>query len=300
MNIGGGDTLAVYSIILKQKELAHKDSLTYPFEERGLQFGDGIYEVVRIYEGRYYLLEEHIKRLFRSAEAIKLSLNYSVDEFIELLLKLIRENNVKTDAKLYLQVTRGSAPRDHAFPDGDLEPNVYGYIEDLPRHLKNLQNGVPVITERDTRWEYCYIKSLNLLPNVLAKQAAKEQGCFEAILHKDGVITEGSSSNVYLVKNDKIYTFPATKRILHGCVRMKVEQFSRELNIPFIEDSFTIEDIPSADEMFLSSSTAEIMPITQVDQIQINDGRPGPITRKLQSAYEKDAQIHTGDMASTT
>lgn len=291
--------MSVHSIILTQKEFAHRDSLTYPYEERGLQFGDGVYEVIRVYEGRCYLLEEHVQRLFRSAKAIKLSLDYTEEELTHLLLTLVEENNVQNDAKIYLQVTRGSATRDHVFPEGDIEPNLYAYIEDLPRNLEGLTNGVPVITERDTRWENCYIKSLNLLPNVLAKQAAKEQGCFEAILHKDGIVTEGSSANVYLVKDGKIFTFPTTKRILHGCVRMRVEQFAEELSIPFIEESFTLEDIPVADELFLTSSTAEIMPIVQVDGQQINDGRPGPITRKLQTAYEQDAHIQTDEVTQT-
>src|SRR5699024_11353320 len=106
-----------------------------------------------------------------------------------------------------------------------------------------LQEGVKTLTTRDVRWEKCYIKSLNLLPNVMAKQEAKEQGCFEAILHIDGLVTECSSSNIYLIKGGKIYTFPATKRILHGCVRMRVEEFAKNLDIPFVEEAFTVEDI---------------------------------------------------------
>lgn len=285
--------MAVYPIVLNQKNFIHRDKLTYPFEERGLQFGDGVYEVIRIYEGNPHLLKEHVERLFRSAEAIHLTLNYTVDELIETLEKLVKENNMTNDGKIYLQVTRGSAKRDHVFPDKSVEPNFYAYIEDFERNLENLQNGVPVITHEDLRWDLCYIKSLNLLPNVLAKQAAKEKNCFEAILHKDGTVTEASSANVFLVKDDRIYTFPATKRILRGCVRMKVFEFARELNLPILEESFTLEDIPLADEMFLTSTTAEIMPIVKVDNHRINDGKPGPITRKLQAAYEEDAEITT-------
>ena len=134
-------------------------------------------------------------------------------------------------------------------------------------------------------------KSLNLLPKVLAKQAAREKDCFESILHIDGVVTEGSSANIYLVKDGKIYTHPATERILKGCVRMLVERLAKDLNIPFVEEAFTLEDIQTADEMFLSSSTSEVMPIIEVDGEQIADGKPGAITRQLQKAYEKDAQI---------
>lgn len=291
--------MSVYPIILTQKEFAHRDKLTYPYEERGLQFGDGVYEVIRLYEGRCYLLEEHIQRLFRSAEAIKIKLSYTEEELISLLLQLVEKNNMKNDGKIYLQVTRGSARRDHVFPASDIEANFYAYIEDLPRNLANLENGVSVITKRDVRWEKCYIKSLNLLPNVLAKQAAKEQGCYESILHKDGLVTECSSANVFLVKGDKIFTYPPTKRILHGCVRMRTKQFAQDLGIPFVEEGFTLDDIPVADELFLTSSTSEVMPIIQVDGQLIKDGKPGTITRKLQHAYEQDAQIQADQIKHT-
>src|SRR5690625_4065554 len=149
-----------------------------------------------------------------------------------------------TDGKVYLQVTRGAAPRDHVFPE-NTHANIYAYVQDLPRKLENLENGVCTITQPDVRWENCYIKSLNLLPNVLAKQAAKEAGCYEAILHKDGLVTECSSSNVFMVKDNKIYTFPATKRILHGCVRMRVQQFAADLNLLFIRSEEHTSELQS-------------------------------------------------------
>src|SRR5699024_8739916 len=192
--------------------------------------------------------------------------------------------------KVYLQVTRGAAPRDHVFPE-NTHANIYAYVQDLPRKLENLENGVCTITQPDVRWENCYIKSLNLLPNVLAKQEAKEHDCYEAILHKDGVVTECSSSNVFLVKDGKIKTHPATKAILHGCVRIRVEQFAESLGIPFDETAFTTDEIRDADELFLSSSTSEIIPITSVDNQVVADGKPGSITRSLQTEYEKDAGI---------
>jgi D-alanine transaminase len=282
--------MSVYPIILTQSSFTHKDGLKYPFEERGLQFGDGIYEVIRIYHGTYYLLEAHVDRLFRSAEAVKIQLPYNKEELTNLLIELLKKNNMTTDGKVYMQVTRGSAPRDHVFP-ANVMPNIYAYIQDQFRNLTGLENGVHAITHRDIRWENCYIKSLNLLPNVLAKQTAKENDCYEAILHKDGTVTECSSSNVYLVKDGKIFTHPATNNILHGCVRMAIERFTKEMNIPFIEDAFSVEDISLADEMFISSSTSEITPIVKVDNTRIADGKPGPITSKLQQAYERDANI---------
>ncbi|HEY4600036.1 MAG TPA: D-amino-acid transaminase [Cerasibacillus sp.] len=284
--------MGVYPVVLSQAKFVHRDSLKYPFEERGLQFGDGIYEVIRIYRGNYYLLTEHVERLFRSAKAIKLELPYTKTELTELLNGLIKRNQMTEDGKVYLQATRGSAPRDHVFPE-NLTANVYAYISKQARPLNQLEHGVCTITERDIRWEKCYIKSLNLLPNILAKQTAKEKECYEAILHKDGLVTECSSSNVYLVKDGHIYTHPVTENILHGCVRMAVERFSEKLNIPFIEEAFTLEDIKSADELFLTSSTSEVLPIVKVDGAPVADGKPGPISKKLQAAYEQDASIQT-------
>lgn len=282
--------MLVYPVILSQDKFVHRDSLNYPFEERSMQFGDGVYEVIRIYNGSYYLLDEHMDRLYRSAKAIKINLDWDKDKLTALLDGLMERNNMTEDGKVYLQVTRGSAPRDHVFPL-DVVPNMYAYVVKVPRNTELLSKGVATITHKDIRWEYCFIKSLNLLPNVLAKQEAKDHHCYEAILHKDGLVTECSASNVYLVKNGSIFTHPATENILHGCVRMRVEQFANDLQIPFIEEAFRIEDIGKADELFLTSSTSEVLPIIEVDGQQIADGKPGNITKKLQAAYEKDANI---------
>ncbi|GGA85674.1 D-amino-acid transaminase [Ornithinibacillus halotolerans] len=282
--------MSVLPVILSQTQFLHRDSLLFPLEERALQFGDGIYEVIRIYNGKYYLFDEHVDRLYRSAEAIKLQISQTKDELKELLLELLKRNGMTEDGKVYMQISRGSAPRDHVFPK-NVEPNLYAYVQKVPRNLQTLRGGVSVITQPDIRWEYCFIKSLNLLPNVMAKQEAKEQGCYEAILHRNGRVTECSSANVYLVKNGNIYTHPATKNILHGCVRMAIERFAQQLNIPFVEEAFLVEDIFDADELFLSSSTSEVTPITMVDGKTIGDGRPGTITRRLQTAYEQDANI---------
>ncbi|MFZ0477252.1 MAG: D-amino-acid transaminase [Halobacillus sp.] len=282
--------MTIYDRILTEDDFIHQDELRYPFEERGLQFGDGIYEVIRIYNGKFYLLKEHVERLYRSAAAVKINVPYTQEEMYDHLKHLLELNQVESDAKVYLQITRGSAPRNHAFPK-DTAANLYAYVKDLPRPTDLIAGGVHTITHEDVRWDWCYIKSLNLLPNVMAKQAAEEQNCYEAVLHKDGEVTECSSSNVYMVKNGKVYTHPAKKNILHGCVRMRVEAFCDSQNIDFVEESFQIEDFQYADELFLSSSTSEIMPILKVDHLQIGDGNPGAVTRLLQQRYEKEAGI---------
>ncbi|GEN53047.1 D-amino-acid transaminase [Halobacillus faecis] len=291
--------MTIHDHILTEKDFVKQDTLKYPFEERGLQFGDGIYEVIRVYNGNYYLIDEHIDRLYRSASAVKIDVPYKKEEMYERLDELLKKNGIDGDAKVYLQITRGSAPRDHAFPD-QTQANLYAYVKDLPRPYSFLRDGVSAITQEDVRWDWCYIKSLNLLPNVLAKQTAKEQGCYEAILHKNGEVTECSSSNVYFVRQGKVYTHPAKKNILHGCVRMRVEAFCESENIDFIEEAFRVEDLAYADELFLSSSTSEIMPILEVDGQTIGDGLPGDVTRKLQKCYESDAHINQEDSIFTS
>ncbi|SIS47153.1 D-amino-acid transaminase [Salimicrobium flavidum] len=285
--------MSLYDLILTEKGFMQQNELSYPFEERGLQFGDGVYEVIRIYQGNYHLLNEHVDRLFRSAEAIKIEVPFSKTEMHEYLSELLEKNSVAKDAKLYLQLTRGSAPRSHEFPL-NVSSNLYAYVKDFERDLESMREGVATVTLEDIRWEWCYIKSLNLLPNVLAKQHAKEHGAKEAILYKEGMVTEGSSSNIYLVRDGKVYTHPATKRILGGCVRMKIQELCKEKEIPFIEEAFQVEDISYADEMFATSTTAEILPILKVDTVSVGDGEPGKITRELQRLYEKDAHIPSG------
>jgi len=276
--------------VLTEKQFLPYEQLVYPFEERGLQFGDGVYEVIRIYQDRYFLLEEHIDRLYRSAEAIRLHVPYDKKQLLEKLEQLLQMNNVNEDAMVYLQVTRGSFPRLHSFP-AEVRPNLYAYIRTMPRRMNEIENGVFTILTKDIRWEYCYIKSLNLLPNILAKQEAVDRGAFEAILYRDGFVTEGSSSNIFLIKDGKVYTHPATERILNGIVRMKVKEFCESLHIPFIETAFSIGEIQEADEMFLTSSTSGIIPIIKVEEHVISQGKPGEMTRQLQAVYEKAAGI---------
>ncbi|MFS0559988.1 D-amino-acid transaminase [Terribacillus sp. 179-K 1B1 HS] len=282
--------MSLYDYVLTQDGIITKESLLYPFEERGLQFGDGVYEVIRIYQGKYDLLEEHIGRLFRSAEAIRLEVPFTKDELITLLLKLTDRNDVQTDAKLYLQVTRGSAPREHSFPD--VPSNFYAYIEQSDRPVSLLQQGVRAVLADDIRWDLCYIKSLNLLPNILAKQTAKEKKAFEAILHKQGLVTEGSSSNVFIIKGQILYTHPAADNILHGCVRKRVLALASRAGLQVEETAFTIEQLLHADEIFITSTTSEIMPVIEIEGKHISNGVPGDKTRVLQRAYEKESGIH--------
>ncbi|QST02375.1 D-amino-acid transaminase (plasmid) [Pontibacillus sp. ALD_SL1] len=278
------------SYVLKDLQVASPQEALYPMEERGLQFGDGVYEVVRIYRGMYYLLEEHIDRFFLSAKAIGITPLFRKTELLNALFELLKQNNITEDSILYFQITRGSHPRDHAFPS-QARPNFYAYTKKVPRRTYEMKNGVSALLSPDERWANCYIKSLNLLPNVLAKQEAVSQGHFEAILHRNHMITEGSSSNVFIVQNGCVYTHHTNRNILHGIVREKIKHFCSSASIPFFESAFSTECLWKADECFLTSSTCEVMPVTRIGYTPIATGKVGEITKILQQHYEKDARI---------
>lgn len=280
----------MYTIIFSQQTFIHKDALQFPIEERGLQFGDGVYEVVRVYNGKPYLLDEHIKRLYRSLEAIYLTIYITKKQLTQYIQQLIKKNKMQEDGFIYLQVTRGVAERNHSFPH-KVEPNIFAYIKKRKRPVELLINGVKAITHRDERWDNCYIKSLNLLPNVLARQKAKTEGAYEAILHREETVTEGSASNIFLVKNGDVYTHPETKQILNGCVRTAVIKFASERGIRVYEQAFTLDDLTTADEVFLTSSISEIIPIIQINNQTITNGKRGELTTVLQRSYANDAQI---------
>jgi D-alanine transaminase len=258
-------------------------------QDRGYNFGDGVYEVVRIYQGKYYTLDEHIDRLYRSANEIRINIPFNKSEMIDILQSLLTKNQFQRDGIVYLQITRGASPRNHSFTP-DMKPVMIAFIRELARPIEWIEKGVKALTVPDIRWLRCDIKSLNLLPNVLAKQEAADHGCYEAILHRNEMVTEGSSSNIFLVKEGKVYTHPANNFILNGITRTKVKEFCNELRIPFIEEPFSIAELEQG-EVFLSSTTSEIMPIIEVDGKTVGSGVPGRITSMLQEAFEKDAGL---------
>ncbi|ADU31359.1 D-amino-acid transaminase [Evansella cellulosilytica] len=241
-----------------------------PIQERGHQFGDGIYEVVRVYNGQPFLLEEHLERFQKSADAIELVLPFPKEKITAIIDEGITRSEMK-EADVYFQLTRGIAPRQHNYPEC---PAVFSMTVRKARPISNREKGISVITLEDERWLNCYIKSLNLLPNIIAKQKALKNGHGEAILVREGIVTEGSSSNVFAVKDGKLYTHPATKRILHGITRAKVMQLAKELRIPLVEKEFTTDFLKNADEAFITSTSAEVMPIHTIDDTVLPVDRP--------------------------
>ncbi|KAB7707541.1 D-amino-acid transaminase [Bacillus aerolatus] len=260
------------------------DDPVIPIDERGHQFGDGVYEVIRFYQSKPFMMKEHLDRLYASAKAIKLEIGKDQAELEELMLELAAKSGLE-DADLYMQATRGVAPRNHLFPKC---PASISMTVKPARHLpaEVRSQGVKVVLLKDERWQNCYIKSLNLLPNILAKQEAFEQNCFEAVLVRDGFITEGSSTNTFIVKEGKIQTAPLSNHILAGITRLAVKEIAGELHLPFVEKSFTAEELYAADEVFLSSTSSEVLAITSADGRKIGGGRPGAVTKKLYENFQ--------------
>lgn len=252
-------------------------------EDRGYQFGDGIYEVIKVYDGEVFTLNEHLERFFTSAKKIKLIIPYTKDKLCELLRELVKKNNLGT-GHIYLQITRGTSPRQHHFPK-NISPVIVANIKENPRPLANFKHGVKATVLEDIRWLRCDIKTLNLLGPVLAKQEAYEKGCYEAILHRDGVVTEGSSSNIHAIKDDVLYTHPINNMILNGITRNVLLQCAKEIGLPVKEETFTLEQLATMDEVIMTSTTSEITPVIEIDGQVVGTGRPGEWTRKLQNQF---------------
>ncbi|PLR81469.1 D-amino-acid transaminase [Bacillus canaveralius] len=257
-----------------------------PIDERGHQFGDGVYEVVKVYDSSPFLLDEHLLRLEKSASEIRINLPYTLHEVKKIIMDGLSLSQLQ-EAEIYFQVTRGIATRNHLFPK--VPASFTMTIRPARIVLKQYYNdGISATLSNDERWTNCHIKSLNLLPNVIAKQKAFDSGYFEAILvTKDAYITEGTSSNIFVVKNNKLYTTPLTCNILPGITRAAVLAIAKEKQIIFKEESFSTTFLMDADEVFMTSTSVEILPICSVDHNLISNGKPGPITKSLYEAYSQ-------------
>lgn len=259
--------------------------LVVPMEDRGYQFGDGVYEYTKVYNGKLFSLQAHIDRLYRSLRELRIPAVFTFDEMAGIHERLIAESGIK-EGGIYLQITRGWAPRSHNFP-GTIVPCLTMTIRPGNFNAAQWDTGVGVLSVPDERWLRCDIKSLNLLANVLAKQKAKEVGCFEAIQIRDKMLTEGSSSNLFIVKDEVIWTHPANHLILKGVARTRIlEEILPAQGLSVLEKAFTLDFALSADEAFLSGTTTEVMPIVTIDGKPIGNGKVGPIARKIQKSYK--------------
>ncbi len=277
-------------MILVQDQLKDQSEVRIDIEDRGYQFGDGVYEVVRVYNGQYFGMDEHLVRLERSAKEIQMSLPYPI-EVLKRRLEILAEANDIEDGHVYLQITRGVAERTHQFP---LQPAplLVAYARKSPRPLSKMKKGVTAITTEDIRWLRCDIKSLNLLGNVLGKQKAMDAKCDESIFIRNEVVTEGSSTNVYIVKNGEIWTHPANNFILNGITRQVILELAKEEGITVHEETFNKNDLMHAEEVIISSTTMEVTPVISIDGKPVSNGIPGKVARTLQEKFnERIAQL---------
>jgi D-alanine transaminase len=257
-------------------------------DDRGFLFADGVYEVARVYDGKIFLMQPHMERLRHGLGELRIR-DYMVDEIPPIAERLLDENSLRTgDATVYIQVTRGAAPRAHAFPPPETDPTVYVIAKPFKQHpMSYFEDGVATVTVPDTRWSRCDIKSIALLPNVLANQQAKESGAFEALFVRDGVLIEGSHSNLFGVVNGELITYSMCGYILGGITRKLILDRAPEIGVRVREAPIMFDEFDRIEELFLSGTTTEVMPISKVDNKLVRDGKPGPITRKLQDAFKR-------------
>tara|TARA_R110002096_G_scaffold22396_1_gene72096 strand:- start:825 stop:1682 length:858 start_codon:yes stop_codon:yes gene_type:complete len=263
------------------------DQASVHIEDRGYQFSDGVYEVVSIRRGKCIDMEPHLDRLWRSMNELQIDEPMARGPMKVVMAETIRQNRLQ-DAILYIQVSRGVARRDHPFPADTVSSLVMTCRRfNFDAVKERAKTGIKVISQPDVRWGRCDIKSISLLPNVLAKQAAREQGGFEALLiDADGYVTEGSSTNVWMVTSEgKLITRSTDDNILPGITRASILSIAGELQMPVEEHAFTLEEAKDATEMFLTSSTSCAMPITHIDSQAIGNGKPGPIVARLVEQY---------------
>jgi D-alanine transaminase len=266
---------------------------TVSIEDRGFQFGDGVYEVVRSYGGTVFRLDDHLDRLVQSARAIRLPMRYSLTQWRRLILRAYRMSGFR-DAKVYLQLTRGPAPREHGFPKA-VRPTVVITVRKVePLNPALRRDGVSVITVPDLRWGRCDVKSLNLLANVLAREDARAAKVFEAILVRDGHVTEGAISNVFAVIDGTVTTSPTDPSILPGITRAATLDLVRAEGVPLAERSFSVEELRAADEVFLTGTTIEIVPVVSINGATIGIGQPGPVTQRLARRFAAMVEAECG------
>ncbi|WP_018873409.1 D-amino acid aminotransferase [Thioalkalivibrio sp. ALJ16] len=256
--------------------------------DRGFLFGDSVYEVIPSYGGRFFLLEQHLQRLERSLAAIRLASPHEPSQWRERLEGLLQRNGdpATPDLGIYLQVTRGVAPRDHAFP-AEAQPTILAMVSPIRPLSETIRDqGVAAVTAPDQRWAHCDIKATTLLANVLARQGATEQGAQEAILLRDGQVTEGAASNVLVVVDGEVITPPLAATVLPGVTRSLVLKLARSAGYPVAERNLSEHELRRADEVWLTSSTREVLPVTRLDDQPVGDGRPGPVWQRIHAAYQ--------------
>lgn len=261
------------------------ESLDPIYFDRGIYFGDGVYEVLRSYHGRLFALDDHLARFARSLAEVRIT-SVDIGEVRNRVERAFAASGLP-DAKIYFHVTRGSAPRNHVW-NADLEPNFFLTVSEVPDDSRDKAEGITVSTHPDWRWKRCDIKSLNLLANVLARQDAAEKGCGEAILVDEaGLITEGAGSGFFAILDQRLQTAPLAANILPSITRKFVVQAARNLGMEVVEQCLTPQQAASATELFIVVTTKDIVPVVKFDGAVIGNGKPGPQTAALIAEFHK-------------
>jgi D-alanine transaminase len=264
-----------------------KDEVKISPDDRGFLFADGVYEVVRWYEGAFFDMESHVARLKRSMKEIRISWP-DADAFPSIAGELITRNNLQLKPSLiYLQVTRGSAKRTHAFPSPPVEPTVYCYAWGFKPATELISSGIETILRDDPRWNRCDIKSISLLPNILYFQEAIEAGTMECIFMRDGMMTECAHSNVFFVIDGNVFTYPESENILSGITRKNVIRMAKEEGISVIEIPVAASRLSEVSEAFITNTSFEIAPVIAIDKKPVGNGVPGPVTKQLRAKFDK-------------
>jgi D-alanine transaminase len=274
------------STVFLNGEVLPADEAKISVNDRGFLFGDGVYEVTPAYNGNLFQFPEHLARMKRGLGAVRL--DFDPTELEALHTRLLAENAVdRVDtAYVYVQVTRGVAPRSHSFPKDPVEPTVYAFANRFLRpDEKRWAQGYTAITVPDRRWSRVDIKTIALLPNCLAQQAAVEAGVDDAVFVKDGNALEGAHNNLFAVFDGVLTTHPATNEILSGITRGFVLDLARSLGVPVSERAIPIEEFRTAQEVFFTGTTVEVRPTVSVDGQPVGDGKVGPVTRVLWAAF---------------
>lgn len=252
--------------------------------DRGFTFADGVYEVIPVFSGNVFRIDEHLQRLANSLSYIDIEFPLSANELKNVLLELLTRNPAKGTQQLYLQITRGVADRDHVYSN-QITPTFFAMCKSIEE--KDFSNGVNVITSEDIRWKFCHIKSIALLANVLLKKMAKDKAdCQEAILIRDGNVTEGATSNIFIVKGGVIATPKKDNNVLPGITRDLVVELLQGSDMGCEETDITEQELRQADEIWITSSTIGIVPVINLDEVKIADGKPGPVWKRINEVYE--------------
>jgi D-alanine transaminase len=254
-------------------------------EDRGFNFADGVYEAIKYYKGHSFCFGEHMLRLTHSMTGTRI--RYKDFGQLETLgQELVHRNHMENEyAGLYLQITRGASPRAHRFPGEDTAPTVFMNVRLMPPLITKLVKGIRVIRREDIRWHRCDIKSIMLLPNVLMIQEAAEEGADECIFVRDGYYTECTHSNLFGIKKDTLYTHPDSEWILPGITKKVILQICRRSGIPVREESIREDEMDAYNEFIISGTGNEVMPVIQIENATVSDGRPGPVTRRIQQEF---------------